>query len=186
MKEKDYKERYMVAMANKRKTKHQIQKTNKKFKAFDQSTDTGYAVQTINKSDKSDQSTATDNATVVELSINKVEVEEEYLIEKVLEDWIDHEDDDSLTDDLARQVWFASSEEICNRFKLRDLSIEIGREGFRGMGDFIHYICTNIRNRNPKARAGHIYILAKAKWFETPTNINRVRKGKKITVNCLV
>ena len=81
--------------------------------------------------------------------------------------------------------WYASSEKIVARFKLKDLVLDLGKEAFPSQVDWMNYICPYLKALNPNAKESHVYILAKAKWFEAQRKWGlKVAKGRKILVNC--
>ena len=76
--------------------------------------------------------------------------------------------------------WYASSEKIVARFKLKDLVLNLGKEAFPSQVDWMNYICPYLKALNPNAKESHVYILAKAKWFEAQRK--RGLKGRKILI----
>ena len=80
--------------------------------------------------------------------------------------------------------WYASSEKIVARFKLKDLVLDLGKEAFPSQVDWMNYICPYLKALNPNAKESHVYILAKAKWFEAQRKWGlKVAKGRKIVIN---
>ena len=80
--------------------------------------------------------------------------------------------------------WYASSEKIVARFKLKDLVLNLGKEAFPSQVDWMNYICPYLKALNPNAKESHVYILAKAKWFEAQRKWGlKVAKGRKILIN---
>ena len=83
-------------------------------------------------------------------------------------------------------AWYASSTAVARRFGLRDTGLGLGREAFRLQEDWLAYVCPLLRVANPGARLQHVFILAKAKWFEAQrVKAIRVRKGRKVLVNTM-
>ena len=80
--------------------------------------------------------------------------------------------------------WYASSDKIVARFKLKDLVLNLGKEAFPSQVDWMNYICPYLKALNPNAKESHVYILAKAKWFEAQRKWGlKVAKGRKIVIN---
>ena len=80
--------------------------------------------------------------------------------------------------------WYASSEKIVARFKLKDLVLNLGKEAFPSQVDWMNYICPYLKAVNPNAKESHVYILGKAKWFEAQRKWGlKVAKGRKIVIN---
>ena len=77
--------------------------------------------------------------------------------------------------------WYAGSDKIVARFKLKDLVLNLGKEAFPSQVDWMNYICPYLKAVNPNAKESHVYILAKAKWFEAQRK--RGLKGRKILIN---
>ena len=75
--------------------------------------------------------------------------------------------------------WYASSEKIVSRFKLKDLELNLGKEAFPSQVDWLNYICPYLKALNPNAKESHVWRLAKAKCFEKM----KVAKGRKILIN---
>ena len=56
--------------------------------------------------------------------------------------------------------WYASSEKIVARFKLKDLELNLGKEAFPSQVDWLNYICPYLKALNPNtSKESHVYIL---------------------------
>ena len=87
----------------------------------------------------------------------------------------------------ADGAWYASSKRIAARFQLKDVQVSLSKDAFKEQVAWVNYICPYLKTFNPFAKPAHIYILAKAKWFEAQrVQAQAVRKGRKVLLNCLV
>ena len=86
----------------------------------------------------------------------------------------------------ADGAWYASSKTIAARFQLKDVQLKLSKDAFKDQIEWVNYICPYLKTFNPAAKPAHIYILAKAKWFEAQRvqAAQAVRKGRKVMVNC--
>ena len=80
-------------------------------------------------------------------------------------------------------AWYASSATIAARFGLTDVPMQLGRQAFPRQADWLAYVCPHLRVANPQARRAHVFMLAKAKWFEAQAAAARLGRGAKVVVN---
>ena len=90
----------------------------------------------------------------------------------------------------ADGAWYASSKTIAARFQLKDVQLKLSKDAFKEQIEWVNYICPYLKTFNPAAKPAHIYILAKAKWFEAQraqsVQAQAVRRGRKVMVNYFV
>ena len=78
--------------------------------------------------------------------------------------------------ELWGSAWYASSATIAARFGLTDGPMQLGRQAFPRQADWLAYVGPHPRVANPQARRAHVFMLAKAKWFEAQGAAARLGK----------
>ena len=81
-------------------------------------------------------------------------------------------------------AWYASSATLAARFELQDVAMQLGRQAFPRQAEWLAYVCPHLRAANPQARRAHLFMLAKAKWFEADgAAATRLGRGARVVVN---